>query len=130
FDNATRLSLSTTFRCPQDLCDVSSQFVQANPAQIRKKIKTTNPLTKTPMLAYGFANQDSIPGYVEKQLAHMHQLAVEGKVKPANGSHITVMLLGRYRDDKPTALESWQRRFGDKLKIEFRTAHGSKGLEA
>jgi DNA helicase-4 len=130
FDHATRLSLSTTFRCPQDLCDVSSQFVQANPAQIKKKVKTTNPLTKTPMLAYGFANQDSIPGYVEKQLTHMHQLAVEGKVAPAKGSHITVMLLGRYRDDKPTALESWQRRFGGKLKIEFRTAHGSKGLEA
>lgn len=130
FDNATRLSLSTTFRCPQDLCDVSSQFVQANPAQIKKKVKTTNPLTKTPMLAYGFANQDSIAGYVEKQLGHMHQLAVEGKVTPAKGAHITVMLLGRYRDDKPTALESWQRRFGDKLKIEFRTAHGSKGLEA
>lgn len=130
FDHATRLSLSTTFRCPQDLCDVSSQFVQANPAQIKKKVKTTNPLTKTPMLAYGFANQDSIPGYVEKQLAHMHQLAVDGKLTAARGAHITVMLLGRYRDDRPTALESWQRRFGDKLKIEFRTAHGSKGLEA
>lgn len=130
FDNATRLSLSTTFRCPQDLCDVSSQFVQANPAQIKKKVKTTNPLTKTPMLAYGFASQDSIAGHVEKQLAHMHQLAVDGKVMPVKGAHITVMLLGRYRDDKPTALVSWQRRFGDKLKIEFRTAHGSKGLEA
>ncbi|EMR0512949.1 UvrD-helicase domain-containing protein [Stenotrophomonas maltophilia] len=130
FDHATRLSLSTTFRCPQDLCDVSSQFVQANPAQIKKKVKTTNPLTKTPMLAYGFADQDSIAGYVEKQLAHMHQLAANGKLTPAKGAHITVMLLGRYRDDKPTALESWQRRFGDTLKIEFRTAHGSKGLEA
>ncbi|KAB8198748.1 AAA family ATPase [Lysobacter maris] len=130
FDHATRLSLSTTFRCPQDLCDVSSQFVQANPAQIKKKVKTTNPLTKTPMLAYGFADQDSIAGYVEKQLAHMHELAANGKLTPAKGPHITVMLLGRYRDDKPTALESWQRRFGDTLKIEFRTAHGSKGLEA
>ena len=130
FDHATRLSLSTTFRCPQDLCDVSSQFVQSNPAQIKKKVRTTNPLTKTPMLAYGFADQNSIAGYVEKQLAHMHQLAVDGKLTPAKGPHITVMLLGRYRDDKPTALESWQRRFGDTLKIEFRTAHGSKGLEA
>jgi len=130
FDHATRLSLGTTFRCPQDLCDVSSQFIQANPAQIKKKVKTTNPLTKTPMLAYGFTEQDSIAGYVEKQLAHMHHLAASGKLTPAKGSHITVMLLGRYRDDKPTALESWQRRFGDKLKIEFRTAHGSKGLEA
>jgi len=130
FDNATRLSLRTTFRCPQDLCDVSSQFVQANPTQIKKKVKTTNPLTKTPMLAFGFADQDSIAGHVEKQLAHMHLLAVHGKLMPAKGPHITVMLLGRYRDDKPTALESWQRKFGDKLKIGFRTAHGSKGLEA
>lgn len=130
FENAIRLSLSTTFRCPQDLCDVSSQFVQANPAQIKKKVKTTNPLTKTPMLAYGFVDQDSIAGYVEKQLAHMHLLAVDGKLSPAKEPHITIMLLGRYRDDKPKALESWQRRFGDKLKIEFRTAHGSKGLEA
>lgn len=130
FDYATRLSLSTTFRCPQDLCDVSSQFVQANPAQIKKKVKATNPLTKTPMLAYGFADQNSIAGYVEKQLAHMHHLVIDGKLTPSKGPHITVMLLGRYRDDKPGALESWQRRFGDTLKIEFRTAHGSKGLEA
>ena len=55
FDFATRLTLNTTFRCPQHLCDVSSQFIQANPAQIKKKVNTTNPLTKTPMLAYGFA---------------------------------------------------------------------------
>lgn len=130
FNHATRLSLNTTFRCPKDLCDVSSQFVQANPAQIKKKVKTTNPLTKTPMLAYGFVDQDRIAGYVEKQLGHMHRLAANGKLTPAKGPHITVMLLGRYRDDKPTALESWQRRFGDTLKIEFRTAHGSKGLEA
>lgn len=130
FDHATRLSLNTTFRCPKDLCDISSQFIQANPAQIKKKVKTTNPLTKTPILAYGFADQDSIAGYVEKQLGHMHHLAANGKLTPAKGPHITVMLLGRYRDDKPTALESWQRRFGDTLKIEFRTAHGSKGLEA
>lgn len=130
FDHATRLSLGTTFRCPQDLCDVSSQFIQANPAQIKKKVKTTNPLTKTPMLAYGFVEQDSIAGYVEKQLAHMHQLVCNGKLTPANGSQITVMLLGRYRDDKPHQLNQWQRRFGDRLKIEYRTAHGSKGLEA
>jgi len=130
FDHATRLTLNTTFRCPQDLCDVSSKFIQANPAQIRKKVRTTNPLTKTPMLAYGFADQGSIVGHVEKQLAHMHHLASNGKLVPAKGAQITVMLLGRYRDDKPSALESWQQRFGERLKIDFRTAHGSKGLEA
>lgn len=130
FAHATRLSLGTTFRCPPELCDISSRFIQANPAQIKKKVKTTNPLTKTPLLAYGFAEQASIVGYVEKQLAHMHHLAVSGKLTPFKGQHITVMLLGRYRDDRPGALEVWQRRFGDKLRIEYRTAHGSKGLES
>ncbi|MFK3844752.1 UvrD-helicase domain-containing protein [Stenotrophomonas sp. NPDC078853] len=130
FDHATRLSLTTTFRCPQDLCDVSSQFVQANPAQIKKKVKTTNPLTKTPMLAYGFADQANIAPYVEKQLAHMHQLLVDGKLTPAKGTRMTVMLLGRYRNDEPAALKAWQRKFAERLSIEYRTAHGSKGLEA
>lgn len=130
FDNATRLTLNTTFRCPQDLCDVSSEFIQANPAQIKKAVRTTNPLTKTPMLAYGFQQREGMLGHVEEQLAGMHRFASEGKLTPAKSSHITIMLLGRYRDDQPPALESWQRRFGDRLKIEFRTAHGSKGLEA
>lgn len=130
FDHATRLTLNTTFRCPQDLCDVSSEFIQANPAQIKKSVETTNPLTKTPMLAYGFQQRESIPEHVEQLLAGMHRYATEGKLAPAKGTYVTIMLLGRYRDDAPPALESWQRRFGDRLKIEFRTAHGSKGLEA
>lgn len=130
FDYATRLTLNTTFRCPQDLCDVSSEFIQANPAQIKKSVHTTNPLTKTPMLAFGFQQREGMSAHVEQTLADMHRYATEGKLAPAKGSHITIMLLGRYRDDAPTALEVWQRRFGDRLKIDFRTAHGSKGLEA
>lgn len=130
FDYATRLTLNTTFRCPQDLCDVSSEFIQANPAQIKKSVSTTNPLTKTPMLAYGFQQKEGMLGHVEEQLAGMHRFACEGKLAPAKGSHVTIMLLGRYRDDQPPMLAVWQRQFGDRLKIEFRTAHGSKGLEA
>ena len=130
FEFATRLTLNTTFRCPQDLCDVSSQFILANPAQIKKSVKTTNPLIKTPMLAYGFQHEEAIPGYVEQQLADMARYASEGKLKPSRGSHVTVMLLGRYRREKPEALERWQKQFGDYLKIDFKTAHGSKGLES
>lgn len=130
FDHATRLTLNTTFRCPQHLCDVSSKFIEANPAQIKKKVHTTNPLTKTPLLAYGFSAKESIAPNIKQQLALMHQLAADGRLKPAKGSKITIMLLGRYRDDQPVELDVWQRQFGDRLKIEFRTAHGSKGLEA
>lgn len=130
FEHATRLTLNTTFRCPQHLCDVSSQFIQANPTQIAKKVQTTNPLTKTPLLAFGFQREESIPELIQSQLEAMHAAVVAGKLRPAKGDHVTVMFIGRYRDDVPTALEKWQRRFGDRLKIAFYTAHGSKGLEA
>jgi DNA helicase-4 len=125
-----QVTLNTTFRCPQDLCDVSSRFIQANPIQIKKTVRTTNPLTKTPLLAYGFASQNSMAEHIEEQLATMHRYATEGKLTPLKGSHLTIMLLGRYRNDRPQALDDWQRRFGNRLNIEFRTAHGSKGLEA
>lgn len=130
FDHATRLALNTTFRNPQALCDVSSKFIQANPVQIRKSVKTTNPLTKTPMLAFAFQAKESIPEHVGQQLEHMHSLATAGKLHPVKGTHITVMLLGRYLDDSPAGLDDWKRRFGDRLKVDFRTVHGSKGLEA
>lgn len=130
FEYATRLTLNTTFRCPHDLCDVSSKFIQANPVQIKKTVKTTNPLIKTPLLAYGFKQKEAIVAQVESQLALMHQLALEGKIAPSKGAHITVMILGRYRADKPAALDEWKGRFGGKLKIDYRTVHASKGLEA
>ncbi|QLF20656.1 UvrD-helicase domain-containing protein [Pseudomonas aeruginosa] len=130
FEHATRLTLNTTFRCPQDICVVSSRFIQENPVQIRKEVKTTNPLTKTPLLAYSFERRESIAPYVESQLAQMHRAAEAGKLVPAEGAHVTVMLLGRYRDDMPSALGQWQKQFRDRLKIVFKTVHGAKGAEA
>src|SRR5690606_1290046 len=85
---------------------------------------------KTPMLAFGFQRKEGIPAHVEETLAEMYRYACTGTLTPLKGTHITIMLLGRYRDDEPMALDSWKRRFGDRLKIEFRTVHGSKGLEA
>ena len=130
FANATRLPLNTTFRCPQSICDVSSAFVQANPAQIRKVVKTTNPLGKTPLQVFGFEDVASIPDYLGKTLAQLYELAKAGKVKPLHGSHVTVMLLGRYRNDEPSDFSRWRERFRDVLTIDFKTVHGSKGLEA
>lgn len=129
FDHATRLSLSETFRCPRRLCDVSSKFIQANPAQIRKEVRTANEY-KTPLLAFGFHSEAAMVEHVQSQLELMDRAVKAGKLTPAKGKHITVMLLGRYRDDRPAALDQWKARFNDTLKLDFYTAHGSKGLEA
>lgn len=130
FEYATRLTLSTTFRCPQVLCDVSSNFIQENPVQIRKSVRTANPLIKTPVMAFGFKDEVSMLAHVEETLADMYRYAMSGKLVPMKGAHISIMLLGRYRDDRPDLLGVWQRKFEEKLKIDFRTVHGSKGLEA
>ena len=54
FPFATRLSLGTTFRCPQKLCDISSTFIRANPVQIKKQVSSANGYkTKKYVLAYG-----------------------------------------------------------------------------
>lgn len=129
FEHATRLTLNTTFRCPQAICDASSTFIQQNPAQIRKIVRTTNPFAKTPLLAFGFERKESIPDYLEEQLEQMHRYVLEGRLQPSNGRKIKVMLLGRYNHDAPAMLDVWKKRFST-LHIEFRTVHSSKGQEA
>lgn len=130
FPHSTRLTLNTTFRCPQALCDVSSTFIQANPVQIRKTVTTTNPLTKTPMLAFSFDAVESIAGFVGDQLSDLAGYVRDGRLQPMKGERVTVMLLGRYWSDQPAQLEQWRSRCRDVLDVAFRTAHGSKGLEA
>ena len=43
---------------------------------------------------------------------------------------ISVMLLGRYNNDKPVNLSKWQRIYGSQLEISFSTVHSAKGMEA
>jgi DNA helicase-4 len=124
FDNATRLLLGTTFRSPPRICDVSSSFVQRNPAQIRKQVWTTNTAGGTPIRIFGFEDMETSSAHVERELAAIHTTT------PSQGRKGKVLFLGRYRDDEPYLLQPWQRRFGDRLDISYRTIHASKGLEA
>lgn len=130
FPFASRLTLGTTFRCPQSLCDISSTFIQANPVQIRKTVKTTSAYSNVSVLAFGFKDMVNAQEHVIEQLDLMRRYIEEGRLKPGGGGRISVLLLGRYRSDSPSQLRSWQRRFGEVLEISFKTIHSSKGLEA
>lgn len=130
FEHATMLTLNTTFRCPQVICDVSSEFVQANPSQLRKRVQTTSPFANRPLQAYGFKDLEGVEDHIDGQLSHMHALLGGDKLKPTKGDRATVLLLGRYRNDRPKRLRQWQAAYGDRLDIAYRTIHASKGLEA
>jgi DNA helicase-4 len=130
FPFASRLTLGTTFRCPQSLCEISSTFIQANPVQIRKTVKTTSTFSNASVLAFGFKDMANAQGHLTEQLDLMRRYIEEGRLNPSSGDRISVLLLGRYRSDSPSQLRSWQRRFGGVLDISFKTIHSSKGLEA
>lgn len=130
FDHATRLTLNTTFRCPAELCEASSTFVQANPRQITKVVETTNSYSKQALHAFAADSPAGALERVEQDLQSMFDFAVDGRLRLSDDRRIAVMLLGRYNNEKPYDLRRWQRQFGEHLNVEFRTVHSSKGLEA
>jgi DNA helicase IV len=130
FDHSTRLMLNTTFRCPAQLCEASSTFVQANPRQIKKTVETTNSYAKKALHAFAAETPALALERLEQDLQSMYDFARDGRLSADVGDRISVMMLGRYNNDEPRAWRRWQRRFGEFLNIEYRTVHSSKGLEA
>jgi DNA helicase IV len=115
--------LSLTFRCPQDLCDLSSAFISKNPRQIPKEVRSTSARLGPSVRVMSLPDMESIPRYVEGQLQNLH-----GRLP--SGHRLKILMLGRYRSDCPTALAAWRNRFADRLDLHFLTIHRAKGLEA
>lgn len=130
FSGATTMKMATTFRCPQTICDVSSDFVQANPRQIRKTVQSVSHYDNRPLQAFGFSDFGLVDDHIEKQLGHMVHLLSEGKIKCGKNERTRVLFLGRYKTDRPKRLARWQRSFEPHLTLDFKTVHSSKGLEA
>ena len=130
FSPSSTLQLTTTFRCPQALCDVSSAFVQANPRQLKKTVQSTSTFDNRPLQAYGFSNPSAIEDHIEQQLRQMVDLVVSERLQPGRDGRINVLILGRYKTDKPGRLSRWTRLFRPHLDVRYKTIHASKGLEA
>lgn len=130
FPNATQLTLSKTFRCPQVLCEASSDFIQKNPIQIRKTVETTNTYERAGLHTFAAETISGALERIEKDLRQLHGAAKNGQLDVPDGNKLTIMLLGRYHKDKPARFNSWKRVYGDKLELSYSTAHAAKGLEA
>ena len=130
FSNATQLILNTTFRCPQKLCDASSNFIQKNPKQIKKTIETTNTYERAGLYTFAAKTKSGILDRIGKELKRMYESAKNGQLDVPNGNTISVQMLGRYNNDEPNDLEKWQCTYGSQLEINFSTIHAAKGMEA
>lgn len=121
FGKAVTLKLETTFRCPQTLCDISSRFVQKNPKQLKKTVRSPRNDVDQPVRIVNVPDETQIRAAIEARIA---ELAAE---HPGSGRPTTVYILGRYRRDeayRPRSVES------ARVQVEFITVHSSKGLEA
>ena len=121
FGEYRRIDLETMFRTCDRIASVATDFVLRNPAQIRKNIR---PLHE----ADGPAVHLGLPGEEDVSLLGEALDRIAGHAA-GHGGASSVLLLGRYRHNKPRNLGHLARRY-PRLRITFMTVHRSKGLEA
>jgi DNA helicase-4 len=118
FGKGPTLHLSRTYRCTQTIADVATKFVTKNPDQIKKDVLADQGGTGNPIVL--------IRAGGEQQGVREALQRISDDLKASGRNSGSVYILGRYKfnrdwvpsDDFP------------RLKITYRTIHGSKGLEA
>ena len=141
FTPATAVQLDKTFRFNDKIHAVSSQFVMANPAQIKKQIVThihTNaPAVRLVDIKKDMRNLKSIINVKErKNQAYMvslrRALATLNRSADKKGKVASVLIIGRFRQENTPQLKGIDisQLPYSYLNISFVTAHASKGLEA
>lgn len=121
FGQSDMLKLETTFRCSQEICDVSSSFISRNKSQIAKNVRGIFQ-TKTPAVVT--VNADCDP-----EIPEVIAILLRKIIKEAAGKKISVMLLGRYNDDRKYVKKILNHPEFRNI-VQFMTVHKSKGLEA
>lgn len=129
FGPAQEMTLQETFRSPQRLCDIAGDFVLRNPAQIRKRVISSQPVFGEPVQVY-LCDESSREVLLEKHLQALYDKVGRSEHPARADGTVSVLLLGRYNRDVPSRLRQWRDSFGDRIRIEFLTIHSSKGLEA
>lgn len=121
FGRAVTLRLETTFRSPQSLCDISSSFIQKNPLQIRKRVRTDNPDVAHPLRVVRVDEETKIRAAIAKRIQEIAEGMSDMDEKTS------VYILGRYNSDRAYEPPNFDH---SRLEVKFITVHSSKGLEA
>tara|TARA_R110000782_G_scaffold166829_11_gene258804 strand:- start:2824 stop:5727 length:2904 start_codon:yes stop_codon:yes gene_type:complete len=109
--------LDMTFRFNQSIGDVAAQFIQKNPAQIKKNIKSLRTVDDNAVTI--------IPSMSDAAGLDMALQALNSEVK--SGS--SVLVLGRFNYIKPDNYSKLKRMYSN-LNIDYMTVHSAKGKEA
>jgi DNA helicase-4 len=123
FGASTQLELSTTFRCPQTICDVGSQFVMRNPRQFNKSVRSAKADPGPPVT---LIRADDEKAGIALALDELSRSIARGSAGPGRNGKATVNVLGRYGFE----IDLMPEEVPQNLEVAFRTVHSSKGLEA
>jgi len=122
-ERSTRqVPLSLTFRCSPTITRVAAGFVQRNPRQIRKPVRSVSESPGPPIRIIRCrrsARDETLRRVVEEIAAS----AGSGAYRPE------ILVLGRYNRARPESLAELEGKHPG-LRISFRSIHSAKGLEA
>lgn len=133
--------IERTYRSPQQMVDMASRFVQKNPQQMRKNVRSLGSAQRTPVQLLPVGSDREIPRMIANRLDYIdpsYTVMVIGRTRSDvyalgngsgafsfNASGTSGSIDVRYRHwDEDTA--DWV----DFRNLAFMTAHSSKGLEA
>ena len=115
-----RRHLQTTFRCSDRLAKVATDFVLRNRAQIRKAVRARCS-TNHPAVHVG------LPGQGRRLLLEaLDRIAEDARRHDGTPD---VLLISRYQRQEPSDMYTLKKRYPG-LRLDWKTAHGSKGSEA
>ncbi|MGC4409961.1 helicase IV [Rhizobium rosettiformans] len=129
FGHGQVMKLEQTFRCPQELCDISSRFVSKNPAQLPKKVRSQTPAEGPVIQAYQVDGREQLADAIRQYVERLAERIQSGDVRPGRNGKVSIYVLGRYNADQQyvpritSAAQKW-------VTVSFLTIHRSKGSEA
>jgi len=119
FGFSRKVKLDYTFRYNNKISSVSQKFIEANPNQIKKEIKTLTQVS-TPAVHVWWGD--------DKDLKRIKQILSDIQSKK-QGTSFSVFLLGRNKYSFPENFKSLWLQYPN-IKMSALTVHKSKGLEA
>jgi len=132
FGYAAITHLDRTFRFGQRLVDASARFVQENPAQLRKSIRSTTMEPDPPIVIIPSSKTIARDREASRQARAEEIRETLRRIerdRPA-GPPTKVYLLGRYNHSLPVANVADLVNDLHHIDVEFHTVHRSKGLQA
>ena len=128
FGESEVLRLERTFRFPQSIADVSSQFVLQNPSQLIKRVVSTTAEDPPTISVVTVDTDKAVKAAIHHRLKVLHTQIARGRTVHPVGHKTTVLVLGRYRHQVDYLPDC--RDLSDLLNVKFMTIHASKGAEA